>query len=144
MAAAADVDRRRRTESVPGDHPWQMVAGLPGDSDAAAFTRRGITNDLDSVGTPHFAQFIPLEDRQVGFFTVYDGDFDTYIADFTKNIGQVFDLLFKFTKGCAAFAMQEAPPGVHRLRSRREPDTDWLLSGISRSERSGHPCADRR
>lgn len=59
----------------------------------------GITNDLDSVGTPHFAQFVPLEDQQVGFFTVYDGDFDTYIADFTKNIGQVFDLLFKFTKG---------------------------------------------
>jgi hypothetical protein len=60
---------------------------------------RGITKDLDKVGTPHFAQFVPLEDNQIGFFTVYDGDFDTYIADFTKNIGQVFDLLFKFTKG---------------------------------------------
>jgi hypothetical protein len=60
---------------------------------------RGITKDLDTVGTPHFAQFIPLEDNQIGFFTVYDGDFDKYIADFTKNIGQVFDLLFKFTKG---------------------------------------------
>jgi hypothetical protein len=60
---------------------------------------RGITKDLDTVGTPHFAQFVPLEDNQVGFFTVYDGNFDTYIADFTKNIGQVFDLLFKFTKG---------------------------------------------
>jgi hypothetical protein len=60
---------------------------------------RGIAKDLDTVGTPHFAQFVPLEDNQVGFFTVYDGDFDKYIADFTKNIGQVFDLLFKFTKG---------------------------------------------
>jgi len=59
----------------------------------------GTTHDLDKVGTPHFAQFVPLEDNQIGFFTVYDGDFDTYIADFTKNIGQVFDLLFKFTKG---------------------------------------------
>jgi hypothetical protein len=60
---------------------------------------RGITTDLDTVGTPHFAQFVPLEDNQIGFFTVYDGDFNKYIADFTKNIGQVFDLLFKFTKG---------------------------------------------
>ncbi len=60
---------------------------------------RGITHDLDTVGTPHFAQFIPLEDNQIGFFTVYDGDFEKYIADFTKNIGPVFDLLFKFTKG---------------------------------------------
>jgi hypothetical protein len=59
----------------------------------------GTTKDLDKVGTPHFAQFVPLEDSQVGFFTVYDGSFDKYIADFTKNIGQVFDLLFKFTKG---------------------------------------------
>ena len=60
---------------------------------------QGTTKDLDKVGTPHFAQFVPLEDNQVGFFTVYDGSFDKYIADFTKNIGQVFDLLFKFTKG---------------------------------------------
>jgi hypothetical protein len=60
---------------------------------------RGTTKDLDKVGTPHFAQFVPLEDNQIGFFTVYDGSFDQYIADFTKNIGPVFDLLFKFTKG---------------------------------------------
>jgi hypothetical protein len=59
---------------------------------------RGTTKDLDTVGTPHFAQFVPLEDHQIGFFTVYDGSFDKYIADFTKNIGHVFDLIFKFTK----------------------------------------------
>ncbi|MGA7915435.1 MAG: hypothetical protein WCA00_09385 [Candidatus Acidiferrales bacterium] len=59
----------------------------------------GTTKDLDKVGTPHFAQFVALEDHQIGFFTVYDGAFDTYIADFTKNIGEVFDLLFKFTTG---------------------------------------------
>jgi hypothetical protein len=59
---------------------------------------RGTTKDLDSVGTPHFAQFVPLENNQIGFFTVYDGSFDKYIADFTKNIGQVFDLIFKFTR----------------------------------------------
>jgi hypothetical protein len=55
--------------------------------------------DLDTVGTPHFAQFVPLEDNQIGFFTVYDGSFDKYIADFTKNIGHIFDFIFKFTKG---------------------------------------------
>src|SRR5436309_3221101 len=59
----------------------------------------GTTKDLDKVGTPHFAQFAPLEDNQIGFFTIFDGTFNDYIADFTKNIGQVFDLLFKFTKG---------------------------------------------
>jgi hypothetical protein len=59
----------------------------------------GTTKDLDKVGTPHFAQFVLLEDNQIGFFTVYDGSFDKYIADFTKNIGPIFDVLFKFTKG---------------------------------------------
>jgi len=58
----------------------------------------GTTKDLDKVGTPHFAQFVPLEDNQIGFFTIFDGTFNDYIADFTKNIGQVFDLIFKFTK----------------------------------------------
>jgi len=59
---------------------------------------RQTQKDLGTVGTPHFAQFVPLENNQVGFFTVYDGTFDTYIADFTKYIGEVFDLIFKFIK----------------------------------------------
>jgi hypothetical protein len=54
--------------------------------------------DLATVGTPHFAQFVPLGQNRIGFFTVYDGSFDQYIADFTKYIGPVFDLIFKFTK----------------------------------------------
>jgi hypothetical protein len=54
--------------------------------------------DLATVGTPHFAQFVPLGNNRVGFFTVYDGSFDKYIADFTKYIVPVFDLVFKFTK----------------------------------------------
>jgi hypothetical protein len=52
--------------------------------------------DLATVGTPHFAQFIPLGKNRIWFFTVYDGSFDQYIADFTKYIGPVFDLIFKF------------------------------------------------
>ena len=57
-----------------------------------------VDRDMTSVGTPHFAQFVPLEDHQLGFFTVYDGAFNKYIMDFTKNIGEVFDVIFKFTK----------------------------------------------
>jgi hypothetical protein len=99
MAASAGVEGGGEL------HPFLVI--LPAKSRIAFFEiqlllrarGRGITKDLDTVGTPHFAQFVPLEDNQIGFFTVYDGNFDTYIADFTKNIGQVFDLLFKFTKG---------------------------------------------
>jgi hypothetical protein len=99
LAAAADVAGASEL------NPFLVI--LPAKSRLAFFETelllrargRGITKDLDTVGTPHFAQFVPLEDNQIGFFTVYDGDFNKYIADFTKNIGQVFDLLFKFTKG---------------------------------------------
>ena len=99
LASAADI-------SGAGElHPFLVI--LPMKSKLAFIEVQlilrarghGTTKDLDKVGTPHFAQFVPLEDNQVGFFTVYDGSFDKYIADFTKNIGQVFDLLFKFTKG---------------------------------------------
>jgi hypothetical protein len=99
LAAAADV-------SGAGElHPFLVI--LPMKSRLALMEVKlilrarghGTTKDLDKVGTPHFAQFVPLEDNQVGFFTVYDGSFDKYISDFTKNIGPIFDLLFKFTKG---------------------------------------------
>src|SRR5438094_3112568 len=98
LAAAADV------HDTSEQRPFLVI--LPIKS-SIAFTEvkllllargKGTTKDLDKVGTPHFAQFVPLEDNQIGFFTVYDGTFEAYIADFTKNIGQVFDLLFKFTK----------------------------------------------
>jgi hypothetical protein len=46
---------------------------------------RGTTKDLDKVGTPHFAQFVPLEDDQIGFFAVYDGSFEKYIADWRSG-----------------------------------------------------------
>jgi hypothetical protein len=99
LAAAADVS------GVGELHPFLVI--LPMKSRLALMEVKlilrarghGTTKDLDKVGTPHFAQFVPLEDNQVGFFTVYDGSFDKYIADFTKNIGPIFDLLFKFTKG---------------------------------------------
>jgi hypothetical protein len=98
LASAADV-------SGAGElHPFLVI--LPMKSKLAFIAvqlilrarGRGTTKDLDKVGTPHFAQFVPLENNQIGFFTVYDGSFNKYIADFTKNIGQVFDLIFKFTK----------------------------------------------
>jgi len=98
LASAADV-------SGDGElHPFLVILPIKSSLHFIAvqlilrLRGHGTTKDLDSVGTPHFAQFVPLENNQIGFFTVYDGSFDKYIADFTKNIGQVFDLIFKFTR----------------------------------------------
>jgi hypothetical protein len=98
LASAADVDGGGEL------HPFLVILPIKSYLHFIAvqlilrLRGHGTTKDLDSVGTPHFAQFVPLENNQIGFFTVYDGSFDKYIADFTKNIGQVFDLIFKFTK----------------------------------------------
>src|SRR5882724_7389969 len=98
LASAADVDGAGEL------HPFLVILPIKSYLHFLAVQLilrargSGTTKDLDKVGTPHFAQFVPLEDNQIGFFTVYDGSFDKYIADFTKNIGEVFDLIFKFTK----------------------------------------------
>ena len=52
----------------------------------------------DTIGTLHLAHFVPLEDSNLGFFTVYDGPFDTYIQDFAEKLGPLFDLLFKLVR----------------------------------------------
>ena len=91
--------RCRRATPIPGGPAHQIETCLRRGSTDPACQGTRHNADLDKVGTPHFAQFVPLEDNQIGFFTVYDGSFEKYIADFTKNIGPIFDLLFKFTKG---------------------------------------------
>jgi hypothetical protein len=102
---------------------------------------RGTQRDLERVGTPHFAQFVPLEDNQLKFFTVYDGTVETYIADFTKNIGGTFELIFKF--------ITDPPPSPYRKYLQEFFD---YAAGASRApigftrpiqpERAGRPRPD--
>jgi hypothetical protein len=60
---------------------------------------RWITKHLDGINRLHFAQFVPLEDNQIGLFTVYDGSFDDCMTDLAASIGQFLDLLLRFIKG---------------------------------------------
>jgi hypothetical protein len=99
LAAAADVSGAGELNPFLVILPMKSRLALVEVKLILRVRGHGTTKDLDKVGTPHFAQFVPLEDNQVGFFTVYDGSFDKYISDFTQNIGPIFDLLFKFTKG---------------------------------------------
>ena len=48
----------------------------------------------DALGTLHLAHFVPFEDNHVGFFTVYDGDFEQYIQDFADKTSFTFNTLF--------------------------------------------------
>ena len=68
----------------------------------------------DSIGTLHFAHFVPLPNNHLGFFTVYDGTFDKYMQDFTEKIGPIFDVLYRFVDGSPA-----NPGGAERPRPSR-------------------------
>src|SRR5690606_1522243 len=47
----------------------------------------------DAIGTLHEARFVQIDDDTVMLLTTYDGDFDTYIDDFTKHLSEVFNML---------------------------------------------------
>ena len=60
------------------------------------FKEREMVDARESLCTLHFARFVELHDHnQLGYFTVFDGDFRTYFGDFIQYIGPVFDALFK-------------------------------------------------
>ncbi len=95
---------------------------------------------LAASGIVHFARFVFLnDDKELGLFTTYDGDFDTYIALFADVAGPMFDLIFEH--------MEVAPPmPVREHRSEfvdlirqydRAPVSDYFFSAYpSRSVES--------
>jgi hypothetical protein len=101
-----DIKSRARAAGITGNSeqiPFLVI--MPLKSGVAAFTLEQVvfrvagkmlTDGSDTIGTLHFAHFVPLEDNKLGFFTVYDGPFDKYIQDFADKLGPIFDLLFKF------------------------------------------------
>jgi hypothetical protein len=52
-----------------------------------------IKNGADAIGTLHEARFVQLDADTIMLLTTYDGDFDTYIYDFTKHLSQVFNMV---------------------------------------------------
>lgn len=56
-----------------------------------------IQGGLDTIGSVHFARF-DIVDGHLAMFSVYDGDFETYIRDFIALFGHVFDKLVEYAK----------------------------------------------
>jgi len=60
-------------------------------------TKAVMVKGANSIGTLHFAHFVHLDNKQLGFFTIFDGTFDKYIEDFTEKMGPVFDTLYSYS-----------------------------------------------
>ena len=54
--------------------------------EAAEAVREGAYAATDAVGTLHFSDWVFFEDDHLGFFTIYDGDWDKYIQDFAEKL----------------------------------------------------------
>lgn len=78
--------------------PLNMIVKLapgrkPGIAENGALVAAAIKKGADAIGTLHEARFVQLDEDTVLLLTTYDGDFDTYIYDFTKHLSQVFNML---------------------------------------------------
>ena len=54
---------------------------------------------LHAVGTVHVSHFVPFENNQLGFFTIFDGSFEKYIQDFAEKTSFTFNTLFPNING---------------------------------------------
>ena len=68
----------------------------------------------DSLGTLHFSHWVPFEKNHLGFFTIYDGDFDKYIQDFAEKTSVVFDALFPHVIGAPPTPVAKNAQAFHQ------------------------------
>ena len=80
---------------------------------ALKLAARSISDDAyeasDSLGTLHFADWVPFEHNHIAFFTVYDGDFEKYIQDFAEKTAMLFDAVFPHVDGAPPTPSQRTP-----------------------------------
>jgi len=49
----------------------------------------------DTIGTVHFARFLPLGTKALAYVSEYDGSFDKHIQDLSTHLGPLFDEMFE-------------------------------------------------
>ena len=52
-----------------------------------------VVTALTKIANVHFARFVFLDPDQLAVITTYDDDFDSYINEFTNELGEVFNTL---------------------------------------------------
>jgi hypothetical protein len=81
--------------------------------------------DAGVVGTLHDMRFVILDDTRMLFATTYDGDWDSYIADFATKIPDAMDYFFSVVDGW---------PGIHSptvkdfIAKYQVPATGWFVA----------------
>ena len=84
----------------------------------------------DSVGTLHFAHWVPFEHNHLGFFTVYDGSLEKYIQDFAEKISPVFDALFPHVQGAPPTPVAKHAEAFYQWALGQQLPTDRVLQRL--------------
>jgi hypothetical protein len=79
----------------------------PGDEGAPHRRRVSAREEQPAFGAAQ--RFVLLDDRTLGLFTIYDGDFETYISDFLKYVGPLFDILVSHAEDPTPQPVQKNP-----------------------------------
>lgn len=73
-------------------------------------TQNPIVIALNKIATVHFARFVFLENNtKLAVITSYDGDFDKYIKDFVREIGDIFNQLLEHMENAPPLPVQSYP-----------------------------------
>jgi len=96
--AGVPVGENLSAGGTPVMSPLNLVMTLkpgvgPGVQSAGPALMAKMLTASDQIGTLHDARFVLLDQSTASLFTIYDGDFETYIADFVKYMGDIFDAL---------------------------------------------------
>jgi hypothetical protein len=96
------------TIKSPAD--YQALAGLLAKIQSAPPDKNPIWVALKKLANVHFARFVFLENNtKLAVITTYDGTFEDYIADFTREIGDVFDALLQHMVDAPPLPVQKHP-----------------------------------
>ena len=96
------------TIKSPAD--YQQLKGLLDKIQSAPPDKNPIWIALEKLNNVHFARFVFLENNtKLAVITTYDGTFEDYISDFTREIGGIFDALLAHMVSAPPLPVQKNP-----------------------------------
>jgi len=116
-AATAGSARQKAVQSpltlimtIKSPAAYQELKALLDKIQSAPPDKNPVWVALDKLANVHFARFVFMENNtKLAVITTYDGTFEDYIADFTREIGGVFDALLSHMDGAPPLPVQKNP-----------------------------------
>lgn len=114
-AGPATVDRPKAVQSpltlimtIKSPADYEKLKALLDQIQSAPPEKNPIWAALEKLNNVHFARFVFLENNtKLAVITTYDGTFEDYIADFTREIGGIFDALLEHMVGAPPLPVEK-------------------------------------